>query len=216
MTAGGPDPSREILRPANRSAGLTAAWFRCHCCGSCPDWLIDIHGQHDQQAIFQTDTHLQLLDRYGGEPVARPGRSTSMLLAGVSGPACGNWLTLGQDPAERARQVDMLQYQIHEIEAARIKADEDEKLTQRRRIVANAEKIRACPCRMPMSCWLAIHPATILASLGQVVSRLDQAASAYCPSWTKQAAQVAEAMYPLAEYSRRICGFSRGSETRSG
>lgn len=104
-------------------------------------YLVDIHGQHDQQTIFRTEIHLQLLDRFGGEDVSV---KISQYQATVDElRACDKELAeYGTDPAERARMLDILTFQVNEIAAARIKAEEDEKLARQRKIMANAEKIR--------------------------------------------------------------------------
>ncbi len=107
----------------------------------CTSYLIDIHGQHDQQAIFRTETHIQLLDRFAGEPVSFSlGRYQRVLQAWRE--TRRQLKDLGADPSERARMLDMLQYQTKEIEAARIQTGEDETLTARRRLLAHAEKIQ--------------------------------------------------------------------------
>jgi DNA repair protein RecN (Recombination protein N) len=104
-------------------------------------YLIDIHGQHDQQAIFAVDSHLPLLDRYAGEMISADLSAYRQLVASYQ--ACLAELnTLGQDPASRARQVDLLTYQIEEIAAAGLRVGEDERLSSKRRVIANAGKIR--------------------------------------------------------------------------
>jgi DNA repair protein RecN (Recombination protein N) len=156
--------------------------------------LIDIHGQHDQQAIFKAETHLQMLDRFGAEPVADAFKIWESALNDFT--ACQRQLnSLGQDPAERARLADMLRFQTEEIEAARLKAGEDEKLTQRRKIVANAGKISAA---LAESCELlnGDSSASILASLGQLVNRVEPA-TALLPDLAETLSQVRESLYTL-------------------
>lgn len=104
-------------------------------------FLIDIHGQHDQQAIFKVDSHLKLLDRYGGEPISRIKEEYGQLLQHYQ--TCQKEMrSLGRNPEERQRQIDLLTYQVNEICAANIKPDEEEKLTARRRVLSHAEKIK--------------------------------------------------------------------------
>ena len=134
-------------------------------------YLIDIHGQHDQQAIFHVESHLQLLDRFGGEPAGGAMHAYSILLQQYQ--ACQKEIAaLGTDPAERARQLDLLQYQIDEITDAALKTGEDDRLTQRRKIAANAGKIRDT---LTDACELLAGDGSdsILAGLGQVAARVD-------------------------------------------
>lgn len=107
----------------------------------CTAYLIDIHGQHDQQSIFRTETHIQLLDRFAGESVSTElSRYRRVLQAWQE--TRRELKELGADPSERARLLDMLSYQTKEIEAAQIKPGEDEQLSARRRLLAHAEKIQ--------------------------------------------------------------------------
>ncbi len=156
--------------------------------------LIDIHGQHDQQAIFKTDTHLQLLDRYGAEPVTKAALAYQAVLADFQ-IILRQLAALGQDPAERARMTDMLRYQTEEIAAARIKPDEDEKLAQRRKLVANAEKISLA---LSEACELlnGDSSSTVLSNLAQIVSRVEPS-TALLPELNETGEQLKEALYSL-------------------
>lgn len=186
--------SREILTSGKSSCRVNGRLVPLNVLRDLAAGLIDIHGQHDQQAIFKTETHTQLLDRYGAEPVTEAHTGWLQLLQEYQ--ACLRQLAaMGQDPAERARLADMLQYQTREIEAARIKEGEDEKLTQRRKLVANAEKISLA---LSDACELlnGDSSGTILASLSQVVSRVDPA-SEMLPELTETAAQIRESLYVL-------------------
>lgn len=102
--------------------------------------LIDIHGQNDQQGIFEPQNHRKLLDRFAGTELTEPMRQytlTSQLIQDIQ----HKLQDLGNDPAERDRQLDLLSYQINEIESAEIKADEEPRLVERHRLLANREKI---------------------------------------------------------------------------
>ncbi len=103
-------------------------------------YLVDIHGQNDNQAIFRPETHLALLDRSIGEPIqaalADYGAEFDRLQA-----IRRRMEELGSDPAERERTLDLLRYQVDEIQRAGIRPDEDERLASRRKVVANAGRI---------------------------------------------------------------------------
>lgn len=103
--------------------------------------LIDIHGQNDHQTIFKPETHLKLLDRFGKAQVDqalqdyKQARNVCLELQ-------NQLRALGTDPSERARQLDLLEYQIEEIEAADLKQGEEEKLQKKQRILASLERIQ--------------------------------------------------------------------------
>jgi len=102
------------------------------------EFLVDIHGQGEQQTLFSTDTHLELLDSF-----ANNGSLRDEVAA-----AYENFKTvqrqleaLNRDEAEKFQLVDTLNYQIQELERAQLSVGEDERLEEERRRLANVEKL---------------------------------------------------------------------------
>ena len=100
--------------------------------------LINIHGQSDNQKLMQASAHRALLDDY-----AQDGDE----LEGYRG-VYGEWKAvrdeiagLRRDVAERIRLREMLEFQIGDIDAAKLKAGEEERLTERRDKLLHLEKI---------------------------------------------------------------------------
>ncbi len=100
--------------------------------------LINIHGQSDNQKLMQASAHRALLDDY-----AQDGDELEQY-RGVY----GEWKAvrdeiagLRRDVAERIRLREMLEFQIKDIDAAKLKAGEEEKLTERRDKLLHLEKI---------------------------------------------------------------------------
>lgn len=99
--------------------------------------LVNIHGQHDGQQLLDEEQHLAYLDSFG---------KVENLLDAYTGKY--NSLTeirrkmnaLQMDEAEKARRMDTLQYQINELERAKLKPSEEEELQGRRNLLRNAEK----------------------------------------------------------------------------
>ena len=99
--------------------------------------LVNIHGQHDGQQLLDEEQHLAYLDSFG--------KVDSLLEAYADK---YNALTdirrkmnaLQMDEAEKARRMDTLQYQIGELERAKLKSGEEEELQGRRNLLRNAEK----------------------------------------------------------------------------
>jgi len=101
--------------------------------------LINIHGQHDSQQLFDEANHLTYLDL-----CARDGESLeayrTAYRAVVSAREEISRLTM--DESEKLRRVEMLQYQIREIGGASLKPGEDAQLEERRKVLQNAEKLK--------------------------------------------------------------------------
>jgi DNA repair protein RecN (Recombination protein N) len=100
--------------------------------------LIDIHGQGDQQSLLLPEAHLNLFDSFAGASKNR---------ARVS-QAYDNLQRLAreleqirQSESERLRTLDMINFQISEIEQARLTPNEDLELEAERNLLVNAERL---------------------------------------------------------------------------
>lgn len=102
--------------------------------------LIDLHGQHDNQSLLKTENHIDLLDSFGGEAIHALKYNYSVLL-GQYKETIAALKALSGDTGERERKMDLLRFQIEEIEKAKLKVNEDEDLGRRRLLLSNAEKI---------------------------------------------------------------------------
>lgn len=101
--------------------------------------LIDIYGQNDSRYYADRGVQLNVLDYYVrndtkdlSEKLLEEYRNYKKILIELN--------DLG-DETQREKTVDFLKYQLNEIEAAKVKRDEEEDLTERRRIALSAEKI---------------------------------------------------------------------------
>lgn len=102
--------------------------------------LLDIHGQHENQNLLDSSTHLSYLDYYGCNMLKSPFESYSesykklieisdkiKVLEGIDG--------------EAERLTDFYKYQINEIENAKLNIDEDLELDKKFKMISNSEKI---------------------------------------------------------------------------
>jgi DNA repair protein RecN (Recombination protein N) len=100
--------------------------------------LIDIHGQAEHLSLLDPRAHLGLLDRYAevSQPLSDYRQTYHTLLN------LRRELTdLRKAQSDSDRRIEMLSYQAEEIEAARLKAGEDEELRKERDRLANAESL---------------------------------------------------------------------------
>lgn len=101
--------------------------------------LVDIHGQTEHLSLMRVREHLDLLDRYGG---LWPLRDQVASLVGDLAAVRRELSDLRRDERELARRMDLLQYQVNEIEAARLEPGEKRALTEERGRLANAEQLK--------------------------------------------------------------------------
>ena len=101
-------------------------------------FLVDIHGQGDQQTLFNPDTHLELLDAFAGLAALR--REVAESYQRWSG-LKRELEELQRDEAEKFQLVDILKFQIDELERAQLAIGEDATLDEERRRLQNVEKL---------------------------------------------------------------------------
>lgn len=100
--------------------------------------LVNIHGQHDSQALFQPENHMRYLDALADNADLRASygdayralRSAEKELA-----------TLQTDESEKARRLDMLRYQIDELENADLRVGERDELQNRIELFRNSAAV---------------------------------------------------------------------------
>lgn len=100
--------------------------------------LINIHGQHDSQSLLQPENHCSFIDDFGENEslIEKYTKSYENLLDIQS-----KIRSIDTDEQQKARRIDMLTYQINELEEAEITVGETETLIQRRSFLRNAQDI---------------------------------------------------------------------------
>ena len=100
--------------------------------------LINIHGQHDSASLFDEENHLTFLDNFADNEALRNTYHEQYAEVLSLRREIEN---LTMDEGEKLRRMEMLRYQIAEIEKAELEPGEDEALEERRKLLQNAEKI---------------------------------------------------------------------------
>ena len=101
---------------------------------------IEIHGQNDNQSLLDNRFHLRYLDGYVGEKltnIKNEYKEKYQRYLEIKKELKANY----GDEKERERKLDLLKYQVNEIEQANLKEDEEEQLEEKRKIMLNSEKI---------------------------------------------------------------------------
>ena len=100
--------------------------------------LIEIHGQHDQQRLLDERWQRDLLDAYGGHEAARAAMAGSVERWRANRSALAE---LAIDPRELARRVDLLEHEVAEIAAARLRVGEADEIRARLSAAQHGEAI---------------------------------------------------------------------------
>ena len=104
------------------------------------DYLVDLHGQHEHQALLAVQRHLDMLDAWGGREfqALRTEVADAYHLAQRLRKERND---LEKDARERAHLLDLYRFQVTEISEADLHAGEDEELDLEYRRISNAQKL---------------------------------------------------------------------------
>lgn len=102
--------------------------------------IIEIHGQNDSQNLLENKEHIKYLDNFSGEKIEELKKENKNLYE--------RYLEIKKelkenygDEKERERKLDLLKYQLQEIEEANLIDGEEEELSNKQKIIENSEKI---------------------------------------------------------------------------
>ncbi len=130
--------SRKLTIDGKNDCRLNGSIIPLNLLKSLTSMLIDIHGQHEHQSILNEKNHLKILDGFIKDKscfVEYQERYNKLLSLN------GQIKKLNGSQQNQERILDLLNYQINEIESVKIQKDEDEVLTQKRLVMLNSEKI---------------------------------------------------------------------------
>ena len=194
--------SREITAEGKSSCRIngmpaTAAILRELCGG-----LININGQHDSVGLLNPAHHLDILDDYAqNRTVFQEYYTLYRELVRVK----RELDALITDEAEKQRKIDLLQYQVQEIEDAGLTAGEEQTLENRRKVLSNASAIRD---RLAQSYALlsgSDDAAGAVDLLGEASNAVDAAAQ-LDPALTAAAGQLLDLYYNAKDVAADLIG----------
>lgn len=100
--------------------------------------LIDIHGQHDNQALLSPESHCGFVDSFADDgALIESYRQSYHRLCEIR----SEIKSISTNESEKAQRIDLLEYQIDEIEKAEITVGERDELTARKNLLNNSQKI---------------------------------------------------------------------------
>jgi DNA repair protein RecN (Recombination protein N) len=135
-------------------------------------FLVDIHGQGDQQSLLDPGSHLDLLDAYAGLEAEREQTSAAhRSLTAVK----KELAALQQVAADRLQLIDILKFQIDELDRAALEAGEEDRLVEEKRRLTNIERVSTLSSE---TFGLAYEESdSVFAKLGQAIRRVEELAS---------------------------------------
>ena len=164
--------------------------------------LIDVHGQHQTQALFNKETHLEFLDLFGEEKVEKIKQSYKEVYNKyIEVKRELNSLNENKDDMQIQREIDLLRFQINEIESANLDQNEYESLLKQRDVFRNSEKIHS----NLNTAYYSLHDGEVNAidMIGNAVRELG-IISQYDSSLEEYSNDIERIMYEIQDISREI------------
>ena len=167
--------------------------------------LLDLHGQHEHQALLDPTSHLDLLDRYADLGTVRDevrARFTTWRQAS------GDLDRVRIHTANREERADMVTFQLHEIDDVDPSPGEDDALAAQQQILANADRLH----RLAVESYAELYDGdgAALGTLARVWKRvgdlatLDPAFTVHLDAQNAIVSQLEELAYALRPYASGV------------
>ena len=130
--------TRQVTKEGKSAARINGMVVTLNILREISDRLINIHGQHDNQALLTPIRHITFLDAYADneeyinryKDILSKKREIEKKIS-----------SLEMDEQEKMQRIDLLEYQVKEIKKASLEKDEEDDLREQRDIYTNAEQI---------------------------------------------------------------------------
>jgi DNA repair protein RecN (Recombination protein N) len=134
--------------------------------------LVELHGQHEHQALLDAEAHVPLLDGWAGLQAHRQEVSDAW---GVVRDLRGQIDRVRMDDRERAARLELVAFQLGELQKAALKPGEDEELQAQRQVLKSADLVQ----RLCTEAYGELYDseASVLAGLGRVWRRVGELAA---------------------------------------
>lgn len=161
--------------------------------------LIDIHGQHEHQELMDETKHLPLLDQFGGEEISAALENYRKIYRSYQR-TLKSLQDLTENEQQMAQRLDLLTFQLDEIQKAKLNPGEDEQLLEEKTRLNNFQKIYDA---LQVAYSSLQGEQAGLDWLGHAMSNLQEAGE-LDPSYQTLAETVTNSFYILEDAAREI------------
>lgn len=130
--------SREVLNDGKSIAKVNGRSVSATILREIATRLVTIHGQHDNQDLLRPECHIDFLDGYCSDLCLLEEYSQAYKAYVDAKSALDSFIV---DEKDKARRIDLIAYQLKDIDGAKLKIGEEEKLTETKKKLKNSEKI---------------------------------------------------------------------------
>jgi DNA repair protein RecN (Recombination protein N) len=196
---------REITTQGRSRAFVNGALATAGALRELSQRLVEMHGQHEHQLLLDPARHLPLLDAWAGlTPLADEVAAAFQAVQAVR----GRIDRLRMDDRERAARLELVAFQLSELDKAEPRAGEDEELAITRQVLRNADRLE----RLCTESYGDLYESeqSVLAGLGRVWKRVSELAemeprfSAYAQARDDLKAQLEDLALTLRDFASSL------------
>jgi DNA repair protein RecN (Recombination protein N) len=167
--------------------------------------LLSIYGQHEHQSLQRVETHVDILDEFGGlSDLRKEFQELFQKFASLSEEV----KRIREEKEKRARERELMAFQSREIESAGVRIGEEEALKEERRVLAHAKKLTDFANTSEETLYSnegsAIERIQSILTQGREVMAIDPSLSQPLKSLEGALIQLEEVSIALRDYSKRI------------
>ena len=191
---------REILQNGRSVSRINGQMVNLSVLKAVGQHLVDIHGQHDQEELMRSQLHITMLDEFGDAAFFKTKDAYRQTFEDYKR-LRKQVMELQRNQQENKARIEMLEFQIAEIEAASLEVDEDLRLEQERQRLLNHKMIADT-----LTNAYTMLDAEEFSSLSNVRSAMNDLESIeeYDPSYKELSSQLSETFYALEDITKRL------------
>ena len=191
---------REILQNGRSVSRINGQMVNLSVLKAVGQHLVDIHGQHDQEELMRPQLHITMLDEFGDAAFFQTKAAYRQTFEDYKR-LRKQVVELQHNQQENKARIEMLEFQIAEIEAAALEVEEDVRLEQERQRLLNHKMIADT-----LTNAYTMLDAEEFSSLANVRSAMNDLESIeeYDPSYKELSGQLAETFYALEDITKRL------------
>lgn len=191
---------REILQNGRSVSRINGQMVNLSVLKAVGQHLVDIHGQHDQEELMRPQLHITMLDEFGDAAFFQTKAAYCQTFEDYKR-LRKQVVELQRNQQENKARIEMLEFQIAEIEAAALEVEEDVRLEQERQRLLNHKMIADT-----LTNAYTMLDAEEFSSLANVRSAMNDLESIeeYDTSYKELSGQLAETFYALEDITKRL------------
>ena len=191
---------REILQNGRSVSRINGQMVNLSVLKAVGQHLVDIHGQHDQEELMRPQLHITMLDEFGDAAFFQTKAAYRQTFEDYKR-LRKQVVELQRNQQENKARIEMLEFQIAEIEAAALEVEEDVRLEQERQRLLNHKMIADT-----LTNAYTMLDAEEFSSLANVRSAMNDLESIeeYDASYKELSGQLAETFYALEDITKRL------------